>query len=191
MAIGVGILLMAQAGASPAIVAPKGAAAPSMNGAANETDTDTSAAEPPATGMETTLRFRNDVGDTFQLSEAHFTLDGRDLPALLTSSVARGQDYVIFAGPLAPGRHVVTSHVIYQGKSRSIFTYMKGYTFNIDSTHELTVAERGATSAIIVGKPNKGFNVAFEHSLMVGMEQSTASGGATATDVSSGYRPPR
>ncbi len=187
MAMGVGILLAAQAGATPAVVAPKEATAPAVNGA----DSDAPAVESPAAGTETTLRFRNDVGDAFQLTEVRFTLDGRSLPVLLTSSVAHGQDYVIFTGPLTPGRHVLNSHITYQGKSRSIFTYMKGYTLNIDSAHELNVATSGATSATIVGKPNKGFNVPFERSLMVEMEQANGWGGANVNQASSGYRPPR
>ncbi len=187
MVIGVGLLLVAQAGATPAIVAPKEATAPGSGAH----DTEAPAVEAPAVGNETTLRFRNDVGSGFQLTQARFTLDGRALPVLLTGSIARGQDYVIFTGPLAPGRHVLTSHVTYQGKSRSIFTYMKGYTFNLDTTHELEVAASGATSATIVGKPNRGFNVPFERSLTVEMVQPAGSvSGATMNQASSGDRPP-
>jgi hypothetical protein len=187
MAIGVGILLAAQAGATPAVVAPKEATVPGVNGA----DSDAPAVESPAAGTDTTLRFRNDVGNGFELTEARFTLDGRNLPVLLTSSMAHGQEYVIFSGPLSPGHHVLNSHVTYQGKSRSIFTYMKGYTVNLDSAHELNVAASGATTATIVGKPNKGFNVPFERSLMVEMEQTNGSGGTVTNQASSGYRPPR
>jgi hypothetical protein len=68
---------------------------------------------------------------------------------------------------------------------------MKGYTFNLESTHELEVATSGATSATIIGKPNKGFNVPFERSLMVGFEQVNGAGGTTTNEISSGYRPPR
>ena len=191
-AIGVAILVVAQAGTLPAGGGAKGAPAaigpkrmtPELPADQSQAPTisvpgpEAPAAEAPATpaSTETTLRFRNDVGDAFQMSQARFALDGRDLPTVLTSA-ARGQEYVIFAGPLAPGSHTITSHVTYQGQSRSIFTYMKGYTFNLDTTDELNVPESGATTATIVGKPNKGFNVPFEHSLKVGIEQPTAVGG--------------
>jgi hypothetical protein len=186
MAIGVGILLAAQAGATPAIVAPKEGAAPAENGS----ETEAPPPQSPAVGSETTVRFRNDVGNTFELMEARFTLDGRPLPSVLTSA-ANGQEYVIFTGPLTPGRHILNSHVLYQGKSRSIFTYMKGYSFAIDSMHELEVAASGATSATIIGKRNRGFDVPFEKSLVVQMEQKNGAGGATTNQVSSGFRPPR
>jgi hypothetical protein len=119
---------------------------------------------------DTTLRFRNDVGDAFQLNEARFTLDGRDLPSLLIN-VARGQEYVIFTGPLRPGRHLIASPLTYQGRARSIFTYMKGYMLTLDTMHELNVSDTGATTATIVGRPNKGLTVAFENSLKVELQQ--------------------
>jgi len=183
-AIGVGILVVAQAGALPSTASKAGAAAPAAAAAkptatASAADPDTGGQEAPATAAsgEATLRFRNDVGDSFQMTEARFSLDGRLLPTLLTSA-AHGQDYVIFTGPIAPGRHVITSHISYQGQSRAIFTYLKGYTFNLDSTHEMNVPEGGTAIATIVGRTNKGFNVPFEHSLIVEMEPPAGLGGA-------------
>jgi hypothetical protein len=165
MAMGVGILVVAQAGVSPGDVRPKAAV--------TGIDTDHAPAmEVPGTPASTdaTLRFRNDVGDTFDLLGARFALDGRDLPALLTSA-EHGQDYVIFAGPIAPGRHVLTSHITYKSRSRSIFTYMNGYTFNLDTVHELVAPDSGAMTATVVGKRDKGFNVPFERSLVLGLEK--------------------
>lgn len=183
-AIGVGILVMAQAGALPATSRPQAATAPPAAAAAKPTATVSSAdsenAEAPATATrgEATLRFRNDVGNAFQMTEARFAIDGRPLQTLLTSA-APGQEYVIFAGPIAPGRHVITSHITYQSQSRAtIFTYMKGYTFNLDTTHDINVPEGGTTNATIVGKTHKGFNVPFEQSLIVEMEPPAAVGGA-------------
>jgi hypothetical protein len=181
-AIGVGILVMAQAGALPATAQPKAAtstAAAKRTATTSGADTDTAGMEAPATAAsgEATLRFRNEVGNGFQMTEARFALDGRPLETLLTSA-AQGQEFVIFAGPVAPGHHVITTHVSYQGQSRaSIFTYMKGYTFNLDSTHEINVPEGGTAKATIVGKTNKGFNVPFEQSLIVEMEPPTGVGG--------------
>lgn len=182
-AIGVGILVVAQAGALPASSRPQAAAAAAAAKPAvtvSKADTDSAPAEAPATAAsgDASLRFRNDVGNSFQMTEARFALDGRPLPTLLTSA-EHGQDYVIFAGPIAPGRHVITSHISYQGQSRAtIFTYMKGYTFNLDSTHEINVPEGGTTNATIVGKTNKGLNVPFEQSLIVEMEPPAGLGGA-------------
>jgi len=182
--IGVGILVVAQAGAAPYKTTATGAAT-----GPGEVDLPTSDEPAPAVMSDTTVRFRNDVGDAFQMLEARFILDGHELPTVLTS-VPRGQDVVIFDGQIAPGKHSLTSHVVYQGRSRSIFTYMKGYTFNLDSTHELDVAASGATSATIIGKPNKGFNVPFEKSLGVEMTQTSGSTGPSAKQVSTGFSSP-
>ena len=185
-AISVGILVVAQAGALPATSRPQAAAATAAAAAAkpaatvSTADPDTAGAEAPATAAsgEASLRFRNDVGKSFQMTEARFALDGRLLPTLLTRA-EHGQDYVIFTGPIAAGRHVITTHITYQGQSRAtIFTYMKGYTFNLDSTHEINVPEGGTANATIVGRTNKGLNVPFEQSLIVEMEPPGALAGA-------------
>jgi len=169
--LGVGILLVAQAGMAPSTAPTTAKTRPTAAATGiGEVDLPTSDASAPAVMNDTTLRFRNDVGDAFEMQEARFTLDGRDLPTVLTGA-ARGQDYVIFTGQIPPGRHSLSSHVVYQGRSRSIFTYMKGYTFTLDTTHELNVPDGGATSATIVGRPNRGLTVAFEHSLKVDLEQ--------------------
>jgi hypothetical protein len=178
--IGVGILVLAQAGTLPATSRPQAAVAAKPAATVSSADTDNAGAEAPATATsgEATLRFRNDVSNAFQMTEARFAVDGRPLPTLLTSA-APGQEYVIFAGPMAPGRHVITTHISYQGQSRAaIFTYMKGYTFNLDNTHEINVPEGGTTNLTFVGKTNKGFNVPFEQSLVVEMEPPTGAGGA-------------
>ena len=117
----------------PRTVGPNGGAA-SATAAADETEpADTEAPATEAAGAPRAPTRRCDFETTSAMrsssSEARFSLDGRHLPTLLTSA-ARGQDYVIFTGPLTPGRHVITSHLALSGASRSIFTYMKGYTFD-------------------------------------------------------------
>jgi hypothetical protein len=177
-AIGVGILVVSQAAALPAgrdaktrpvVAESNGSAEPALPGAENGT----------------TLYFRNDVGNRFNLVQARFSLDGRDLPAVITRA-DQGQDYIIFTGHLAPGRHVVTSHVTYQGRSVAVFTYMKGYTFNLDTTNDVEMPATGSLTAVIVGHENKGFNVPFEQSLGVALEEPLANN--TALSVSN---PPR
>ncbi len=171
-AIGVGILVVSQAAALPAgTERQERPAVAQSNGSA----------EPTLPGAETgtTLYFRNDVGNRFSLLQARFAIDGRDLPALLTRA-EQGQDYVIFAGQLTPGRHLVTSHVSYQARNVAVFTYLKGYTFHLDNEVEVDVPTIGPLRATVVGHENKGFNLPFEQSLGLALEEPLASGAAVS-----------
>ena len=95
---------------------------------------------------EATVSFRNEVGEKFQLTQARFTVDGIELPAIALD-VAQGKETVIFKGPMTSGRHVITSHLSYQGRNRAIFTYLDGYTLNLESKDEVFVVS-GAPSSV-------------------------------------------
>jgi hypothetical protein len=115
---------------------------------------------------EATVSFRNDVGDKFQLMQGRFSVDGIDLPAVPLDPTP-GRETVIFRGPMTSGRHVITSHLTYQGRNRAIFTYLKGYTFNIDAKDEVFVVSGALSSATVVAHEQKGFTVPYEKSLTV------------------------
>jgi hypothetical protein len=132
----------------------------------------------PALAAHATVHFRNDVSDAFQLVEARFSIDGVDLAAIVADA-GTGQDFVVFTGPVSSGRHVITSHLTYRGRSRSVFTYLKGYTFNLDSQDELRTPGDSAVSFTVVGKENKGFNIPYEKRLGVALEDNTAPSGVT------------
>ena len=51
---------------------------------------------PSATALAT-LSFRNDVGKKLRLVEARFTMDGADLPTVVTGAEP-GKSYVVFGG---------------------------------------------------------------------------------------------
>lgn len=120
----------------------------------------------------TTLRFRNDVSDKYTLVEVRFVMDGEALPTVLRD-VHRGQSTVVFAGAARPGRHVVTAHLTYQGRSRGIFTYPKGYTFKVTSDEVLTTPSDRTVTFTIVGSEVKGLKAPVEGRLAVTVEEST------------------
>jgi hypothetical protein len=130
----------------------------------------------PPTG-EATIHFRDDVGRNFRLVTARFAIDAKDLPRAPTKS-QHGRDYVIFQGALAAGRHTLTSHLTYRGRGRGVFTYLKGYTFNLTSEERLEVAVGGTVSVTVVGKEQKGFNVPYEKSLATTIEPTVTTYGA-------------
>jgi hypothetical protein len=127
------------------------------------------AATAPAPTALATLSFRNDVGKKLRLVEARFTMDGADLPTVVTGAEP-GKSYVLFGGAVKPGPHVVTARLTYQGERR-VFSYMKGYKLNVRSDQVLTTPENRAVSFTVVGAEHTGMNVPLEKRLVVKVEE--------------------
>ena len=118
---------------------------------------------------QTTLSFRNEAGTAFTLSEARFVMDGKELPTVIANP-ERGKSYVIYTGAVAPGQHVVTVNLVYQGQRRGAFTYMRGYKLNVSSDGVFTTPEDRTMGFTIVSKEQKGINVPLEKRIAVGVE---------------------
>ena len=128
------------------------------------------AAAAPSPTAVATLNFRNDVGKKLRLVEARFTMDGADLPTVVTGAEP-GKSYVVFGGAVKPGPHVVTARLTYQGERR-VFSYMKGYKLNVRSDQVLTTPENRAVSFTVVGAENTGMTVPLEKRVVVKVEES-------------------
>jgi hypothetical protein len=126
---------------------------------------------------EATITFRNEVGDKFQLMQGRFVIDGVEVPEVTLDSTP-GKETVIFKGPMTSGRHVISSRIAYQGRNRSIFTYLQGYTLNLENTEEVFVVSGETSKATLVAKEHKGFTVPYEQSLVVDFEARGAMTGA-------------
>ncbi|MDB4981728.1 MAG: hypothetical protein JWM82_2480 [Myxococcales bacterium] len=131
-------------------------------------------APPPVpSGSFATVHFKNEVGKAYELSEAHFVLDGKPLPVL--TDVKSGDDVVVFSGRVLPGPHVVQARLTYQGNRRGPVTYMRKYHLTVEAEEVLTVPKEQAVQFTISGKQNKGFNVPFNEELGIQVRDRTPS----------------
>jgi hypothetical protein len=128
----------------------------------------------PAPRAFATVSFRNDVGNRLRLVEARFTMDGQQLPAVLTG-VEPGKNYVIVSGAVTPGPHVVSAHLTYRG-DHAVFSYMKGYQLNVKSEQVLTAPANRTVSFTVVGRENKGMTVSLDKRVVVTVIENGASG---------------
>jgi hypothetical protein len=112
-----------------------------------------------------TVRFRDDAGDGFQLIEARFVMDDHPLPVL--TGAPRSANTVIYAGRMRPGRHVVSTRLIYQGRNRGPFTYLSGYKVNVESREVVDVPADRPASFTIATEKKKGMNLPLDKQLAV------------------------
>ena len=79
-------------------------------------------------------------------AEAHETASGFGLPA---GAVARTGE-PIFDAAMPPGEHLVQVSLVFQGNGYGVFSYLRGYRFNVRSSHTQTVAPGRVVDSTLV-----------------------------------------
>jgi len=96
-----------------------------------------------ASGSRADVEFDNEMSDAFRLVRALFVIDGtvqynrQDE----TGALADQKAIPIFSGSVPPGDHTVQVLLSFQGNGYGVFTYLKGYHFEVKSSHAFTSVE--------------------------------------------------
>jgi len=105
-------------------------------------------------GAKAVIVHKNEMGSSFRLIRVQYALDG----APIFNRVDSGQgeldaqhEIEIFNGSIAPGNHIISTYLEYQGYGYGVFSYLKGYQFKIKSSYTLNAEEGKLTTVRIVG----------------------------------------
>ena len=96
-----------------------------------------------ASGSRAEVEFDNEMSNAFRLVRALFVIDGtvqynrQDE----TGALADQKTIPIFSGSVPPGDHTVQVLLSFQGNGFGVFTYLKGYHFDVKSEHSFTSIE--------------------------------------------------
>jgi hypothetical protein len=96
-----------------------------------------------AAGSRAEVEFDNEMSSAFRLVRALFVIDGtvqynrQDE----TGALADQKTIPIFSGSVPPGDHTVQVLLSFQGNGYGVFTYLKGYHFEVKSSHAFTSVE--------------------------------------------------
>ncbi len=96
-----------------------------------------------ASGSRADVEFDNEMSNAFRLVRALFVIDGtvqynrQDE----TGALADQKQIPIFSGSVPPGDHTVQVLLSFQGNGYGVFTYLKGYHFEVKSSHAFTSVE--------------------------------------------------
>jgi hypothetical protein len=110
-----------------------------------------------AAGSRAEVAFDNEMSNAFRLVRALFVIDGtvqynrQDE----TGALADQKNIPIFSGSVPPGDHTVQVLLSFQGNGYGVFTYLKGYHFEVKSSHSFTAVE-GRTLALTATSLEKG-----------------------------------
>jgi hypothetical protein len=105
-----------------------------------------------AAGSRATVRFENKLSSQFQLTRALIVLDGQvQYNKTDQSGVLNDQKVIpLFSGSIPPGDHTVQVLVNLQGNGYGVFSYLRGYKFEVRSSHSFTAVEGKTTRLRIV-----------------------------------------
>jgi len=110
-----------------------------------------------ASGSRAVIRFENKLSNQFKLTRALVVLDGAvQYNKTDRSGVLAEQKVIpIFNGSIPPGDHTVQVLVNLRGHGYGVFSYLRGYRFEVRSSHSFTAVE-GKTTRLRVLAYEKG-----------------------------------
>jgi hypothetical protein len=96
-----------------------------------------------AAGSRAEIHFDNEMSSAFQLIRALFVMDGQIQYNRQDDSgaLADQKDIPIFQGSVPPGDHTLQVALTFQGNGYGVFSYLRGYKFEVKSSHAFTAVE--------------------------------------------------
>ena len=99
------------------------------------------------------IHHKNEMGSSFRLIKAAYALDGVQIYAKAddTGALAEMGDFDVYNGAIQPGSHTLSVALTYQGNGFGVFSYLKGYKFNVKSSHTFVAGDSKTTNITVVG----------------------------------------
>lgn len=117
-----------------------------------------------ASGSRSTIRFENKLSSQFRVNRALIVLDGAvQYNKTDRSGVLAEQKVIpIFNGSIPPGDHTVQVLINLRGHGYGVFSYLRGYRFEVRSSHSFTAAEGKTTHLRILAYEKGGVTTPLE-----------------------------
>ena len=109
-------------------------------------------------GAQAVIVHSDKMGSSYQLVRIVYSLDGAPIfnKADESGALSEHDEFEVYNGSIVPGEHTLTVSLQYRGNGYGIFSYLKGYRFNINSSYTFTSAEGKVTDLRVVGYEKGG-----------------------------------
>lgn len=137
-------------------------------------------------GARAEVKFTNDMSSVFRLSRALFVLDGAVQYNKQddTGALAAQKEIPIFSGSVPPGDHTLQVLLQFQGYGYGVFSYLRGYRFEVKSSHSFTVTEGKTMELETIAYEKGGVTTPVEQRPAVRFVEKLRTGGASAAPSS-------
>jgi hypothetical protein len=111
------------------------------------------------TGARAVVVHRNEMGPSFYLESASYALDGAPIytKADVDGDLDRREEFEVFNGRLAPGRHQLSVQLVFRGSGFGLFSYMRDYKFKQSSAHSIDAGPGKVITVKVVALEKGGF----------------------------------
>jgi hypothetical protein len=94
-------------------------------------------------GARATIRFKNEMSNAFKLTRLLVVLDSavQYNKTDQTGALAEQPEIPLYNGSVPPGDHVLQILLNLQGNGYGVFSYLRGYKFEVRSSHSFTSTE--------------------------------------------------
>src|SRR4029078_2642138 len=115
-------------------------------------------------GARAEIRFKNEMSSAFRLTRALFVLDGavQYNKADDTGALASQPEIPIFSGSIPPGDHTLQVLIQLRAHGYGVFSYLRGYKFEVKSSHAFTVTEGKAIELEVIAWEKGGVTTPLE-----------------------------
>jgi hypothetical protein len=133
-------------------------------------------------GARAEIKFTNDMSSVFRLTRALFVLDGAVQYNKQddTGALAAQKEIPIFSGSVPPGDHTLQVLLQFRGYGYGVFSYLRGYRFEVKSSHSFTVTEGKTMALEAVAYEKGGVTTPVEQRPAVRFVEKLSTGGAAA-----------
>jgi hypothetical protein len=148
-------------------------------------------------GARAEITFKNDLSSAFRVTGATFVLDGavqyNKTDESENSALAAQKEIPVFSGSIPPGDHTLQIVLRLRGHGYGVFSYLRGYKFQVPSSHTFTITE-GKTLKLDVVAWEKGDvttaleqrpSIRYVENLRAGVTGESAPGAAPAAPAKS------
>jgi hypothetical protein len=115
-------------------------------------------------GSRATIKFTNELSSAFKVTRLLIVLDGAVQYNKTDQSGALSEqsEIPIFNGSIPPGDHTVQLLMNLQGNGFGVFSYLRGYRFEVKSSHSFTAVEGKTVTVQAVGYEKGGVTTPLE-----------------------------
>jgi hypothetical protein len=115
-------------------------------------------------GSRAIIKFSNEISTAWKISKLLVVLDGSVQYSKTEQQgmIAEAGEVPVFTGTIPPGAHTVQVLVNLTGTGFGVFSYLKGYKFEIRSDHSFTALEGKTTNLQVISFEKGGATARFE-----------------------------
>jgi hypothetical protein len=146
-----------------------------------------------AAGSRAEVVFKDEMSSAFQLIRALFVIDNQVQYNKQDDSgaLADQKEIPIYTGSVPPGDHTIQVSLTFQGNGYGVFSYLRGYKFEVKSSHAFTAVEGKSLDVVATAFEKGGVTTTLEDRpriewhetlkpLVVGAAAATAAGATAA-----------